>query len=234
MHAMGAIDAYGGRIPGASTTSTPLKQPQGPYSSFPSTLHPSDNVTMQREYSTYSRGPSQNGSASHVNGMMMKTPRRASDASSVYSAYSEASSEADTETETETETDGGWTTDDEPTIKAPGGSVSSAASIASGDSACGDSVYGGSDGKRGSVSSFDDQDEDVRAATDSSGRRRNYSLSTGDESDDEREDGDASMECEDERIGGRVDVEMDVERTPDSERVWRRGGAGQGQVWRSR
>ncbi|KAK7051246.1 cyclin-like protein interacting with PHO85 [Paramarasmius palmivorus] len=214
MHAMGAIDAYGGRIPGASSGT--MNKPPGPYSSFPSSTQSSD----ERGYSSYSHGV--NGA---VNGTM-KTPRRASDASSVFSAYSEASSEADTETETETETDGGWTTDDEPTIRPHGGSV------ASGDSACGDSVYGGSDGKRGSVSSFDDQDEGAGIAN-SSSRRQNSGSVTGDESDDEREDGDASMEYDDDRGGAKVDVEMDVERTPDSERVWRRGNIGQSKVWHS-
>ncbi|KAL0575904.1 cyclin-like protein interacting with PHO85 [Marasmius crinis-equi] len=164
MRAMGAIDAYGGKIPGAPVTSMP-----GAYAS---------NGGVQAQ---------------------MKTPRRGSvsDAGSVCSVSSQSDADGDTETETETEaeTDGGWTTDDEPTIR-PGGHGKDGSS-------CGDSTC-----------SFDEEGR--------SDIGDNESLSSRD-GDDERDD---SMDIEDEMPVAAGRMLVDVERTPDSERVWRAGRAG--------
>ncbi|KAL0061163.1 cyclin-like protein interacting with PHO85 [Marasmius tenuissimus] len=205
MRAMGAIDAYGGKIPGA----VPMPTVPGAYATM-------DGVSMQRD-----TGAGMNASATYTyqTQQMMKTPRRGSDAASVYSVSSQ--SDADTETEAETETDGGWTTDDEPTIRAGanGGSVSG--------STCGDSVCGDSSFDEGERS--DAGDVEVEDATRMTGvpvgrgpvlRRAGRGASEGGvEGDDEREED--SMEFDDEAVGSNMVV--DVERTPDSERVWRGG-----------
>ncbi|KAJ7755686.1 cyclin-domain-containing protein [Mycena maculata] len=87
MQAMGAIDAYGGRVPDPSF-SVPVTAngslPPGPFL----------NGTASSSYASFTG---------------FKTPRR---------PPVDDDTETETETETEgTETDGGWTTDDEPTIR---------------------------------------------------------------------------------------------------------------------
>jgi hypothetical protein len=94
--AMGAIDAYGGRIgsgPG-------LERYTNGYSHQDYPKHPTPIMT------TSNRTP-------HVR------PRGVSPSPSTHSTSTVASYETEPETETETETDGGSTTDDEPTIRPP-------------------------------------------------------------------------------------------------------------------
>lgn len=90
MQAMGAIDAYGGRVvdekekevkEGGKTPNVRPVQRLGPYASTPAPLP-------------------------------VHTPT---------SSESDAASESDAGNDTETETEGGWTTDDEPTIRPGGG-----------------------------------------------------------------------------------------------------------------
>jgi hypothetical protein len=84
MQAMGAIDAYGGRVP-----------------------------TQQRPAPPLSNGVSHSHSPPHASSSSNKTPSFRPRA-----PPDNDDTETETETETEgTETDGGWTTDDEPTIR---------------------------------------------------------------------------------------------------------------------
>lgn len=112
MQAMGAIDAYGGRI-----------VPEEPYR--PS-LHPHDPSS-----STSSRTSSQNHLYNNN-----KTPSVYPQISVPFSSHPTRSDEPepDTDTETEageTETEGGWTTDDEPTIRPGHSSTESESDCAS-------------------------------------------------------------------------------------------------------
>lgn len=92
MHAMGAIDAYGGAV--ASSASGALTPSARAYAPAP---HPPAAST------------STSASAYTASSTTARSPVDEDD----------AASEAGTETETETE--GGWTTDDEPTIRPGGG-----------------------------------------------------------------------------------------------------------------
>ncbi|KAJ7162600.1 cyclin-domain-containing protein [Mycena crocata] len=103
MQAMGAIDAYGGRLPSMPN--------DGP--AFPSPSSSSSSST-----------PSASASAAQASSSN-KTPRRYPGTASEHDGNGERryptdddAESTETETETEgTETDGGWTTDDEPTIR---------------------------------------------------------------------------------------------------------------------
>ncbi|KAJ3857200.1 cyclin-domain-containing protein [Lentinula lateritia] len=86
MRCMGAIDAYGGPIPGAESSAS-------------SSLPPPTNIPFSQ---SESEG---------------------------------AETETETETEADTETDGGWTTDDEPTIRPPKSSAGSSSSSSRSSSA---------------------------------------------------------------------------------------------------
>ncbi|KAJ7590722.1 cyclin-domain-containing protein [Mycena floridula] len=97
-HTMGAFDAYGGHLPGETSSvygaySGHPKAPDAPQSSF---------APIQRS-----------------------SPSRFSQMGKLVSEASKKNETDETETETETETDGGWTTDDEPTIRPPHSSAGS-------------------------------------------------------------------------------------------------------------
>ncbi|KAG7096566.1 hypothetical protein E1B28_003987 [Marasmius oreades] len=213
MCVMGAIDAYGGKIPGATSTATV----PGAYATTDSTT-----TTTSAKVVTGSASIHRDTGFGHgINGTsVMKTPRRGSDASSVYSVSSQ--SDVDTETEGETETDGGWTTDDEPTIR-PAGHRGSICGSISGDS--------NSSCSFDEVDSRDTEVDDVGKHDVSSRALRRNGRSGGsegdEEGDDEKEDdAEESMDFDDEGGSNRAMV-VDVERTPDSERI-RRGGEGVG------
>lgn len=98
MQAMGAIDAYGGRI--ASDESFQSA----------SAAHPAATSSTSASLSS-ARTPS---GAYHYNN---KTPSVRPQIPASYARASEPEPEADTDTETDAGTEGGWTTDDEPTIR---------------------------------------------------------------------------------------------------------------------
>lgn len=117
MQAMGAIDAYGGRIPGDEdeTARKPLQhhylqpganghlaqtQPHAPYRQYQPVVGPAG-------VSSYSNSSGSGSGSNKTPSVRPRYQRGQSD---------DASTETETETE-ETETDGGWTTDDEPTIR---------------------------------------------------------------------------------------------------------------------
>lgn len=120
MHAMGAIDAYGGVV-GAGGAKTPSARAYAP------TTHPPAASTST-------------------------APARSNSNSSSTAARSPVD-EDDAASEAETETEGGWTTDDEPTIRAGGADRSDCASLCStqadeGDGE-GDGFFAGEDGEGG-------------------------------------------------------------------------------------
>lgn len=118
MQAMGAIDAYGGRM-----VSDDAYRSSASSSSEPSSSHPQHN-NVQNNNKTPSVRPQILGSYAAM--PSMPVPVRTNSSTSIASSSAESEAEPDTDTETdagaETSTEGGWTTDDEPTIRAGSGS----------------------------------------------------------------------------------------------------------------
>ncbi|KAK7471175.1 cyclin-like protein interacting with PHO85 [Stygiomarasmius scandens] len=150
MRNMGAIDAYGGKIPGSSSTlmsshHRPLAAPV-PLTRQPTVVPGSTTNTLVNGSSSRTpsaakthiptNGPQHffghtNGDSGSGAGLVYGASSRPSASSSrveIETDSSEAETEAETETETETETEGGWTTDDEPTIKPAHSSAGSSSS----------------------------------------------------------------------------------------------------------
>lgn len=120
MHTMGAIDAYGGRIPSdAASSSAPLSVQNGSANNKTPSFRP------------------QNSSPTPAPIAVPISITRVKSKPTLRTRVLADDSEPDTETETETEneTEGGWTTDDEPTIRpgcgGAGGGESDCASLCS-------------------------------------------------------------------------------------------------------
>ncbi|KAF8626903.1 hypothetical protein AX15_004632 [Amanita polypyramis BW_CC] len=206
MHTMGAIDAYGGRIPG--------EVPKG--------------CAMTRDHQPHTNGPSSSAdfSAASTNSVN-RTPNarlvRRDSVSTSDDTETETENETGTETGTETDADDTSTTDDEPTIR-PGRtsiagsvySVTSASSAGSGSSGgragSGESAANG----HGARKSRNDKESDVCSVR---------SFDTGDEAGDEYEnDGEIDEDVVPSSSSGGMDIIIDDgERTPETNAESARG-----------
>lgn len=139
---MGAIDAYSGRISG-SESHTPLATGPTVHAGAPmsrQTAHRgmepnalSRVINSQQHHPHHALNGSVNGngfSPSHSSSSKLRQ-QEDSESESGEGTGAETETETETETEAETETDGGWTTDDEPTIRPPKSSTGSSSSRSS-------------------------------------------------------------------------------------------------------
>ncbi|KAF8826375.1 cyclin-domain-containing protein [Lentinula edodes] len=178
MHCMGAIDAYGGPIPGGESPAS-------------SSLPPSTNLPFSQSGTSMTRQGARPGVESNalsriinpsqhqphhalnglVNGNGFSSSLRMQHQED--SEFEGAETETETETEAETETDGGWTTDDEPTIRPPKSSAGSSSSSSRSSSASdalsicssvseNDSVEGDDEREDHVMSDIDDDEEGGR------------------------------------------------------------------------
>ncbi|KAJ3863248.1 cyclin-domain-containing protein [Lentinula novae-zelandiae] len=178
MHCMGAIDAYGGPIPGGESPAS-------------SSLPPPTNIPFSQSGTSMSRQGARPGVESNALSRIINSsqhqPHHALNglvngngfSSSLRMQHQEdsesegAETETETETEAETETDGGWTTDDEPTIRPPKSSAGSSSSSSRSSSASdalsicssvseNDSVEGDDEREDHVMSDIDDDEEGGR------------------------------------------------------------------------
>ncbi|KAJ3879613.1 cyclin-domain-containing protein [Lentinula edodes] len=178
MRCMGAIDAYGGPIPGGeSPASSSLPPPTNIPFSQSGTSMSRQGARPGVESNALSRiiNPSQHQPHHALNGLVNGNGF----SSSLRMQHQEdsesegAETETETETEAETETDGGWTTDDEPTIRPPKSSAGSSSSSSRSSSASdalsicssvseNDSVEGDDEREDHVMSDIDDDEEGGR------------------------------------------------------------------------
>lgn len=213
MRSMGAIDAYGGRIPGSELHTPSATGPTvntGAPMSRQAAHRGMESNALSRVINSHQHHPhhalngSVNGtgfSSSHSSSSKLRQ-QEDSESESGEGTGAETETETETETEAETETDGGWTTDDEPTIRPPKSSVGSSSSSS-------------------------------RSSGASDARSICSSTSEGGEGDDESEDPDHIMDDIDEedseeggrtpehgaRVQGGDDREVEVEVAKDAERT---------------
>ncbi|PFH50343.1 hypothetical protein AMATHDRAFT_4079 [Amanita thiersii Skay4041] len=221
MSAMGAIDAYGGRVPGDIPNDYPMTRHSQPSSHRP--LYPPNHDSQFANSTSTLTAAQQNNRTPNARPVYSHNERRDSTSS--------VSTSEDTETETENETTGTETdadaedtstTDDEPTIR-PGrssvsGSVYSVASSAASASSGGSSGGGAGNNRQAGDSRRGDREKESDACS-------VRSFDTGDEGGDEYDEGDEEMDedrparSESARSSverGRQMVIDDGERTPET------------------